>query len=66
VVGKEDAFDRLPEQLRDAERERQARVVLAGFDRIDRLARDLELFGELALRPAAAFAQFAHPAFHQL
>ena len=58
----EDRLDRLAEQARDAEGERQARVVLAGFDRVDGLARNRQPFGQLALRPALCLAQFADAA----
>ncbi len=57
VVGKEDGLDRLLEQPRDAERERQAGVVLAVLDRVDGLTGDLQLFGEPRLRPVALGAQ---------
>src|SRR5690606_32102924 len=64
LVGKEDRLDRFAEQARQAEGERQAGVVLARLDRIDGLARDVQTLGQLALRPAEAFTQFAHAAVH--
>ncbi len=56
VVG-EDLLDRLAEQPRDAERDRQAGIELAVLDRVDRLAREAQLLGEIALRPAALCSQ---------
>jgi hypothetical protein len=53
----EDVFDPSPEQPRDPERERQAGVVLARFERVHGLARDIELGGEIALRPLPLGAQ---------
>ena len=44
----EDVFDRELEQLGDPEGERERRVVAAGLDRVDALARDLEPLGEVA------------------
>ena len=60
----ENVFDRLPEQLGDAERQRQARIVFARFDGVDGLARYIEMLGQIALRPAARFAQFADVIVH--
>jgi hypothetical protein len=64
IVGK-DALDRLAEHAGDPEGERQARVVLAGFECVDGLARHRQLFGERALRPAARLAQFAQAVVHR-
>src|SRR6185436_2934441 len=55
-----DLFDRFAEQLRDGERERQAGVVSSSLDGVHRLARHLELVGEIALAPAAFGPHFAH------
>lgn len=60
----ENLFDTLLEQLGDQESQRQAGVVLAGFDRIDRLARHVQPFGEVALRPAALGAKLAQVVVH--
>src|SRR3546814_13872898 len=60
----ENRFDRFAEQARQAERQRQARVVLSGFDRVDGLARNVQALGQLALRPAEAFAQLADATVH--
>src|SRR3981081_852719 len=49
----------------DREREWQARVVLAGFDRIHGLARHPELFRELRLRPIELGAQDPKPVLHR-
>ena len=40
-----------------AKRERQARVVASGLDRIDGLAGDVQLVGQGALAPAVSLAQ---------
>src|SRR5690606_34373465 len=61
---KEDRFDGFAEQARQAEGQRQARVVLAGLDRVHGLARDLQALGQFALRPAEALAQFTDAAVH--
>ena len=61
----EDLFDELSEELRDRERERQARVGLAALDRVDRLARDAEPSGELRLRPVLLGAQDAKTVLHE-
>ena len=44
------------EQLRHAQGQRQAGIVLVGFDRVDRLARDAEPPGQLALAPPPPLA----------
>src|SRR5690606_32176696 len=60
----EDHFDGLLEQPRDLERERKARIVFFGFDRIDRLTGNAEFFGEVALRPLLAGAELAQSILH--
>src|SRR5579862_8229199 len=60
----EDVFDRLAKQLRNLEYQRQARIVLLRFDRVDRLPRDAELFGEVRLSPVELPAQIANAVFH--
>ena len=46
------------------ERERQARIVLAGFDGVDRLPRHAQPRRELALRPALRGSELAQPIGH--
>src|SRR4249919_1556211 len=60
----ENAFARFAEPARDAEGQRQARVVLAGLQRVHRLPGHVQLLGERALRPATPFAQFAQAVVH--
>ena len=50
----EDLLDRQLEQLGDPEGERQRRIVFAGLDRIDALARHFEALGEVLLAPGCA------------
>ena len=52
------------EEAGDREGQRQRRQVPAGLDRVDRLARDVQLLGELALAQAPALAQLAHLVGH--
>ena len=49
----ENLLDPHPEQARQAEGQRQRRIVLAGFDRVDRLARHADPAAKLRLAPAA-------------
>src|SRR5688500_18125957 len=58
VVGLEDRFDLAAEQRRQPERERKARVVFLGFDRVDSLAADAEPLSEVGLGPLSLGAQF--------
>ena len=55
----EDILDPSTEQACDAERERQRRIESSGLDGVDRLARDAEMIGEIALAPVAFGAK--HP-----
>src|SRR5512138_598274 len=57
IVCTEDLLDRLAEVAPDGERQRQRRQVSAGLDRVDRLARHLQLRGQLALAQAERLAQ---------
>src|SRR5690606_40475380 len=59
LVGDEHVLDAASEQPRDTECQRQAGVVLAGFQGVDRLPGDLQAFGQPALRPAMPVAQCA-------
>ena len=47
----------------ESRRQRKRRVVLPCFDRIDRLARDIEVPGKLRLAPAAFGAQYSQAVF---
>src|SRR5690606_31798151 len=60
----ENLLDRHVEQAGDAECQRQRRIVLAGFDRVDRLARHVEAQGQLRLAPVALGAQHFQPVLH--
>src|ERR1700728_2587194 len=57
-------FHGLPEQLADSERERQAGVVLPGFDGVDGLPGHVEPIRQSHLRPPARFTQLRHTIFH--
>jgi hypothetical protein len=57
----EDLLDRLLEKLREREGGRQARVELAGLDRVDGLAGDAGMQRQVALGPAAGCAELADP-----
>src|SRR5579883_51731 len=59
VLPVEDLLDGFAENGRDLERQRQARIVAAGFDGVDRLARDSQPLGEIRLGPVAPGAQHA-------
>ncbi|KIU01444.1 hypothetical protein QU38_01595, partial [Staphylococcus aureus] len=48
-VVEEDGIDGHSKDLRKPHRQRQARVVFVGLDRIDRLARDAEQPGQITL-----------------
>src|SRR6478735_4959501 len=61
---RENVFDAQLEQRGDGEGERQAGVVAAILDGIDRLARDIERLGQLSLRHAARFAQLFDLVLH--
>src|SRR6185312_4037768 len=53
------------EHPRDPERERQAGIVFAGLDGVDRLARDLKALGEIGLAPIASRAQDFEAVVHR-
>ena len=57
-------FDRHLEQASQAERQGQRRVVLAGLDRVDRLARHVEPLRQLGLAPVALCAQNLEAVVH--
>jgi hypothetical protein len=61
----EQLVDRHGEQFRHAERQREARVIFVGLDRVYRLSRDAEAAGELALAPPFVFAIGFDPILHQ-
>src|SRR6185437_6798708 len=61
----ENRLDRLAEQARDLERQRQAGVVLAGLDGVDALARDVEPGREVRLAPVALGAQHFQAVLHR-
>src|SRR5512143_1698704 len=60
----EDLLDAAAEEARDGEGQRQRRQIATGLDRIDRLARDAQLLGELALAQAPPFSKLAHLVGH--
>src|SRR5512139_2669558 len=60
----EDLLDRAAEEAGDRERQRKRRQVAARLDRVDRLARYVQLLGELALTEAALLSQRAHLVGH--
>lgn len=53
AIGFEERVDPLLEDVREAERERQAGIVTAGLDGVDGLARDPDQVTELGLGPAS-------------
>lgn len=57
--GCEQRLDGVAEYRGDLEGEREARVVPAGLDRVDGLARDVQMIGELGLTPPARGAELA-------
>ena len=61
----EDLLDRLAEEPRDAEGEGERRVVLAGLDGVHRLARDLQMVGQLGLTPVALGAEVFQAVVHR-
>jgi hypothetical protein len=60
----ENRLDRHFEYVGYPEGERKRGIVLAGFDRVDRLSADLEPLGQIGLAPAAFSAQHAQPVVH--
>src|SRR5262245_53441613 len=65
AVGAEDLLDLELEERGDGEGQRQAGVVLAGLDRVDRLARHAEALRQIALRPAVLAAELANAIVHR-
>lgn len=63
-VAQEDILDLQTEQVGDAEGERERGVIFAGLDRVDALARNAELGGEIALVPVAFRPQDFEPVLH--
>ncbi len=61
----EDLLDQAVEEVRDLERERKARVVLAGLERVDGLTGDAEPIREVRLRPVALRAQDPERVLHR-
>ena len=61
----ENALNRLGEQPGDSERQREARIVPARFDRVDRLARYAESLRQVGLRPSALGAKLGQPISHR-
>src|SRR6185437_1453217 len=61
----EDLLDGQGEDAGDAEGEGERRVVAAGLDGVDALAGDLELLGEVGLRPAAEGAEIFETVIHR-
>lgn len=52
-----DLLNRFIEEVRDPEGERQTRVILSCFDRIDGLSGDFQVLGQIGLRPASFRAE---------
>src|SRR5690606_10909099 len=65
-VVEEDGLDGAPEDAGDAEGQRQGRIVLAGLDGVDGLARDAQARGQVALAPAPLGAQHFQMIAHGL
>jgi hypothetical protein len=59
-------FDPHVEQPRDPECQGQRRIVLAGLDRIDRLARHPEAATKLGLAPGSLCSKDSQPIVHDL
>ena len=57
-------FDTELEHARELEGERQAGVVFADLERVDRLAADAQVRREVGLRPAVLSPEFAEPVFN--
>jgi hypothetical protein len=53
----EDLVDRHSEEFRQAQCQREARIVFVGFDTIDGLARDAKAPRKFTLTPFALFAE---------
>src|SRR5438105_12565728 len=63
-VEAEQVLDACSEKACQLQCQWQGRGVALGLDGIDRLPRDAQYFGELALGQAAVLAQVAHPVLH--
>src|SRR5947209_19676715 len=63
-VEAEQVLDACSEKACQLQCQWQGRGVALGLDGIDRLPRDTQCFGELALGQAAVLAQVAHPVLH--
>jgi hypothetical protein len=61
----EDLLDGAVEQARDRERQRQAGVIAAAFQRDDGLPRDVQPVRQVRLRPAAGGAEVPDAVVHQ-
>jgi hypothetical protein len=64
VVRLKEIFDLRTYQSRDFEGQRKARIILASFDRVDRLTRDIEMLRQIALRPVALGANHPQSILH--
>src|SRR5206468_7665778 len=62
----ENVLDMLVEQARELERERERGIVLAGLDRVDRLARHAEAAAKLGLAPVALGAKDFQTVLHDV
>ena len=61
----EDFLNREFEESRDLKRQRQARIVFPGLERVDGLTRDADFLGEVILRPLPRGAEFAELISHR-
>ena len=64
MVALEDLFDCQCEYIGDLESQRQGRVIAPLFNRIDALARDAQLIGEILLAPIAFRAENFEAVLH--
>ena len=64
TIGLEHGLDRDSKYRSNSECKGEGRLVFLGFDRIDCLARDGGLLGEIALGPAFLGAEYLEPALH--
>ena len=60
-----DIFDPTAEVACDGKGKRQAGIVLAGLDGVDRLSRDADRLAKLTLGKSPRLAQFPHPVLHR-
>ena len=65
TVRAENPFDRLFEQFRNRKRQRQAGIVFAGFDGVDRLPRDLQSGSQIRLGPRSLCPEDPQPIVHR-